>query len=184
MDEKFDKQKLLDLMRSEFAFIGRTLDIMSPEQMHIPNVQGPWSVKDTIAHLSAWHQRVLHWLEMARRGEGVEGEHPIELEPGYGWQAIDELNDQRYLVDKDQSLDDVLAEFQSSFEQIYLETEALMEDELFSKVGLSEFFRDPVWNYIAGNTFLHYREHIPPVRAWLNDISRRQTMEHGVVREE
>lgn len=179
MDPKFDKQKTLDLMRAEFAFVQRTLDIMSPEQMHIPDVQGFWSVKDTIAHLSAWHNRVLVWLATARQDEV-----PVTPDVGYTWDEIDRMNDERYLVDRDRPLNDVLTEFQETYERLYTETEALTEEELFGKAGLSLYFRDPLWGYIAYNTFFHYQTHIEPVRAWLTEISRRQTMETSVVRED
>jgi hypothetical protein len=184
MHNKYDKQKLLDLMRAEFAFVQRTLDLISAEQMLIPNVQGPWSVKDTIAHLNAWQQRTLRWLQMARRGEGVAGQHPVELEPGFGWDEIDAINAQSYEADKDRPLEEVLAEFKATFDRLYMEAEALPEEELFGKVGLSLFFRDPIWGYIASNTFLHYREHIPPLRQWSDSISKRETIEHRAVKEE
>ena len=179
MDDKFDKQKTLDFMRAEFAFVQRTLDVMSPEQMHVPDVQGFWSVKDTIAHLSAWHNRTLNWLATARRGEV-----PVTPEEGYSWEEIDRLNDERYMVDRDRPLNEVLREFQATYERLYTEAEALTEEELFTKAGLSMYFRDPLFGYIAYNTFFHYRTHLEPIRAWLNEISRRQTMETPAVRED
>lgn len=178
MNEKYDKQKLLDLTRAEYDFVQRTLELLSPELMLIPDVQGPWSVKDTIAHLSAWHNRLLIWLETARRGEEA-----ITPEAGYTWEQIDTLNDQRYLVDRDRPLDEVLAEFQETYQQVYAEAEKLTEEELFGKTGLSLFFRDPLWGYVFHNTFFHYREHLEPIRQWLDQISKRQTMEHRAAKE-
>ena len=34
-----------------------------------PGVEGVWSLKDTLGHLSAWHMEANAWLELYRRGE-------------------------------------------------------------------------------------------------------------------
>jgi len=182
MNEKFDKQKLLDLMGAEYDFVERTLMLVPENLIEQPDVEGIWSVKDTVAHLSAWHRRVLTWLENAR--QGVAGEHPVEPEPGFTWDDEDAINAQSYEQDKDRLWDDVLADFHWTFEALYKETEELTEAELFSKAGLSLFFRDPLWGYIAYNTFFHYRTHIEPVRAWLRDIAKFQTAENRTYSEE
>ena len=170
MNEKFDKQKLLDLMGAEYDFVERTLALVPEERLTEPNVEGPWSVKDTIAHLTAWQRRVLIWLGDARRGYGEAGAHPVQPEPGFSWEEEDAINAQSYEQDFNRSWDGILAEFSSTFEQLYEETEALSESELFAKAGLSLFFRDPLWGYIAYNTFFHYRTHMEPVRLWLRGI--------------
>ncbi len=174
MDEKFDKQKMLDLIKAEYEFVERTLALIPAETILEPDVQGPWSVKDTIAHLTRWHRRALDWLAIARRGE-----RPETPEPGYTWEQLDVINDRTYREDKDLPLDHVLAEFRQTYQQLYTEAEALSEDELFGRAGLSLLFRDPLFGYIAHNTFFHYREHIEPVRKWMSGI--RDTREHGVV---
>lgn len=178
MNETFDKQKLLDLMGAEYDFVDRTLMLVPEDLIAHPNVVGYWSVKDTVAHLSAWQRRVLNWLERARQGDGVAGAHPVEPEPGFLWDDIDALNAYSYEQDFHRTWDDVLADFHSTFEALYKETEDLTEAELFSKSGLSLFFRDPLWGYIAHNTFLHYPEHIEPVRIWLREIAKYQTTEN------
>jgi hypothetical protein len=174
MNEKFDKQKTLDSMRVEYEFVERTLALIPADKMLEPDVQGSWSVKDTLAHLSAWHKRGLDWLATARRG--VQPELP---EPGYTWEQIDAINDRTYREDKERALDDVLEEFRRTYQQFYAAAEQLSEDELFGRAGLSLMFRDPLFGYIAHNSFFHYREHFEPVRKWMNGI--RQTQEHGVV---
>jgi hypothetical protein len=183
MNEKFDKQKLLDLMGAEYDFVERTLMLVPENLTDYPNVVGFWSVKDTVAHLSAWHRRVLYWLESARQGDGVAGAHPVEPEPGFTWEDRDAINAYSYEQDRDRSWDDVLADFHWTFEAVYKETEDLTEAELFSKAELSLFFRDPLWGYIAYNTFFHYREHIEPVRLWLGDIAKYQTAENPLYSE-
>lgn len=173
MHSEFDRQKLLDLMRAEYLFVQRTLAHVPPERFAEPNVQGPWSVKDTIAHLAAWQRRTLAWIEAAQRGAGQRGRHPVQPEPGFGWDEFDAINERSFQRDKNRPLPDVLSDFQDSFEQLYAAAQAMTDDELFGRAGLSSFFRDPVWNYIAGNTFHHYQMHIPPLRQWLETLESK-----------
>jgi len=173
MNEQFDKQRLLDLIRTEYEFVERTLTLVPDNRMNHPNVVGFWSVKDTLAHLNAWQERTLRWIDEARAGQ-----HPLEPQPGFGWDAYDAIDEQSYHDDKDRPLDDVLAAFRASAAQLYTETESLNEDELFGDSGVAAHFRDRLYSYIAANTYEHYQEHIPPIRAWLRDIAKFQTAEN------
>lgn len=184
MNEKYDKQKLLDVMGAEYDFVERTLLLVPENLVDHPNVVGYWSVKDTIAQLSAWQKRVLRWLEAARRGEGVRGQHPVEPEPGFTWDDEEAIIAQTYEQYRNRAWDDVVAEFEGGFEDIYAETEQLTEAELFSKSGLSLFFREPLWGYIAYNTFMRYSSYIEPVRTWLAEIAKFQTSENRTYTEE
>jgi hypothetical protein len=88
MHEKFDKQKLLALIQVEYEFVERTLALISPERMLETDVQGSWSAKDTIAHLTAWERRLCGWLSQA-----IWGEQPTIPEPGCTWSDVDAINE-------------------------------------------------------------------------------------------
>ena len=184
MNEKYDKQKLLDLMGAEYDFVERTLLLVPENLVNHPNVVGYWSAKDTIAQLSAWQKRVLAWLDNARRGAGIPGAHPVEPEPGFTWDDEDAINTYTYEQYRDRAWDDIVAEFEAGFEQVFQETEQLTEAELFSKSGISLFFREPLWGYIAYNTFMRYSTYIEPVRAWLAEIAKFQTTENPTFTED
>ncbi len=177
MKDHLDKAKLLDLMRAEYAFANRTLALVPENLIDTPGVQGDWSVKDMIAHLTAWQRRTLNWIHAARRSEGIPGKHPIEPETGFGWDEKDAINAQDYERDKNRPLPEVLAEFKTTYEQLYTIAEASSDDELFGRDGVSRFFRDPLFNYVAGNTYLHYDEHIPAIRLWLREVAKYRTAE-------
>lgn len=101
--------------------------------------------------------------------------------PGYDWSEVDKLNADMRARDKDRSFNDLLAEFRSTYEQLYVLAETLSEDELFGRAGVSAFFRDPVWQSIAGDTYQHYEEHITPIRRWLRQVVRFRTAEGAAV---
>ncbi len=175
MHIEIDKPKLLERMQTEYHFVERTLLLIPDNWMIEPNAVGTWSAKDTVAHLAAWQRRTLRWITLARAGEGIARQHPAELEPGYGWDQIDALNDLTTERDKDRLLAEVLTDFRYTFHQLLAEVREATDDELFGRAGVSAFFRDPLWNYIAGNTYDHYERHIPALRQWLRDSAKFRT---------
>ncbi|MBL8164964.1 MAG: ClbS/DfsB family four-helix bundle protein, partial [Anaerolineae bacterium] len=105
MHEQLDKEKLLDLMRSEFAFAQRTLLLIPENQLDTPGIDGEWSVRDALAHMVAWQRLALDWVSTAQRGE-----KPIMPAPGYRWSEIDKLNADMHARDKGRAINDLLAE--------------------------------------------------------------------------
>lgn len=162
IDPELDKVKLLELIRVEYDFVRRTLALMSPQQMEIPDVQGPWSVKDTLAHLTAWERRLLRWYQ-----EADSGQVPAVPEPGKTWADLDEINDRTYREDKDRPLQDVLDDFHAVHAEVVRLVEGQIEDDIFSLGRFEGLFREPPIGLIAHNTYLHFDEHLRPVRAWL-----------------
>ena len=158
---EIDKARLLDLLEAEYEFVHRTIDDLLAEVMLMENVTGTWSIKDMIAHLTAWMKRLLRWFD-----EIEAGQTPDVPEKGYTWDAVDALNDAQSVKDKNRSLDDVLADFHNVYHEVYRLIEGLSEDDLFHSTfdGLT---REPMWRLIVSNTYEHFHEHIKPVREWL-----------------
>jgi hypothetical protein len=161
MQAETDKTHILDQTRAEYAFIERTLAALTPEEMVIPDVQGPWSVKDTLAHLTAWMKRLIGWLEGAQEGT------PIHIpQEGYTWDDIDTFNDLQYEADKDRALDDVLADFYATYARAHALIDSLSEYDLFENTFNGAFYDGP-WKLVVYNLHHHFHEHIIPVRAWM-----------------
>lgn len=162
MHPELDKTKLLELMRTEYMFVERTLARLTETQMLEPNAAGnAWSVKDTIAHLTRWTDRVIGWLDKAQHGE-----NPDIPETGYTWDETDPMNDSYVEKDKDLPLEKVLAEFQRSHMEILEDVEALTEEMIFDS-NFGGLLKEPPNPLIAHNTYLHYLEHIIPIRKWM-----------------
>lgn len=166
MNDKYDKQKTLDLMQVEYDCWQRTLAQMTPEQMLIENVQGFWSTKDTVAHLTAWMERAMLWIETAQRGE-----RPAMPEAGYTWDDINTLNDTRTMADRALSLERVLREFETHHQRFCQVVAGLSEAELFES-DWNGVFKESLWPYIAHNSFLHFRDHLTPIRQWLRQSGK------------
>ena len=68
MTELMDKGTLLTKMREGYAAFEALLAPLSDEQMTTPTVNGNWSIKDNLAHLSFWHRHTLSRVEAVQKG--------------------------------------------------------------------------------------------------------------------
>lgn len=165
MHPLLDKRKLLDLIQADYEFIERTIRLVPPERMEEPGAQGPesvWSVKDTIAHLTAWMQRCVGWL-----AEAEAGQPPTIPLGGFSDANTDILNEQTYQANRNRPVADVLADFRQAQQDVVAGIEALSETDLFDLERLKGIWREPPCALVAGNTYEHYPLHIEPLRRWL-----------------
>ena len=81
------KSELLDWLREEYLKWEALLDRIGQTRMELPGVNGDWSMKDIVAHLTGWKRWLVIRLQEAQRGE---------LEPTPPWpaniQSEDEIN--------------------------------------------------------------------------------------------
>lgn len=174
MEPEIDKVRLLEQIRTEYAFFDRTLELLTPDEMLIPNVIGWWSVKDTMAHLACWMEDVVYWFDQAGHGQKPD----IPPEGGFTDAMVNRINDARSARDKDAPLSAVLARFHQAHLDICELVEDLSERSLFES-DWDGLFAYPPWRLIVGNTSDHVHEHLVPIREWI--IERRSQAADGSV---
>lgn len=157
MSEQMTKARLLEEIRMERERLEAVLAGMDEEQMLLPGVNGRWSVKDILAHIVVWEERMIRWL----------GETPQMLPPGMTWDDIDQMNEQTYLEHRDWPLAEVLSAFRASYPQAVRAVEAVPEADLIEAGRFAWFGSDPLWHLVAANTSWHYAQHAKAIRAWL-----------------
>lgn len=159
-----DKAELLAIIQAGYDQFETLLASLTEEQMLIPGVNGSWSVKDNLAHLTAWQDY------QAVRQEGiVSGIEPPDPAPGR--ETEDEINDFYYQRDKDLPLAEVLANFRASYKRIMAATQALSWDAL--NAPFPWYDNDvPVGGYTLGNTVGHYELHSELIERWLKSQER------------
>jgi hypothetical protein len=152
--------RLAEILRTERIQWNALLAQVTPEQMEIPGAVGAWSVKQLVAHLTWYEGAIVEGAESAlstgtfkrRRPEGI---------------SMDEMNARIASESQNRSVTEVLAEADSVFERLLTLIEAVPENLLNDPkiLGLPE---DMVpWMGVANNSYAHYREHEPDLRAWL-----------------
>ncbi len=151
MAKQRSKAELLQDIRVERRRLENILAGLAPDEIIKPGVVGEWSVKDVLAHLTAWEQLFLSWYEAGLQGRVAETS-PV----GMSAKAIDALNQIIYDQYRLCSMEEVLEKFQNSYQQVLAAVEAIPEEDLFA-AGRYEWTGK--WNladYVAGNTCNHY----------------------------
>jgi hypothetical protein len=152
--------RLAEILRDERAKWNALLDQVGLDRMDIPGVEGEWSVKQLVAHLTWYEQAVVEGAQLAlntgtfsrRRPEGV---------------SLDEMNAQIAEESRARPASDVLAEAEAVFGQL-LTLIAACPDAILNDPQLLGLPDDmPPWMRVANNSYAHYREHEPALRAWL-----------------
>ena len=164
MDETMTKSKILELIHGERQALKAVLGPLSEEQLTWPGVESDWSVKDILAHITDWEQRMVRWIE-----ESMRGEVPERPAPGMTWDDLDRLNQEIYLLNKERAPADVLAESDSSYQRALTAVEALAEKDLLDPRRFEWRQGDPLWHMVAANTWWHYKEHRETISNWLKE---------------
>jgi hypothetical protein len=102
MEHPTTKEQLLALIHAEHTKLDKKMDGLSAEEMVFPGAMGDWSVKDILAHLMDWEQRLVSWYEAGLRGDVLH--LPA---PGFHWGQLPALNQQGYEHHKHRSLQNV-----------------------------------------------------------------------------
>lgn len=160
------KPDLLAAMRRERVALDELLAALDDAAMAAVTRDDGWTAKDVLAHLTAWEQRVLAWLDRWR----ATG-RPERPEPGVTFAEGDALNVRDYEAAKGKPLADVRSEAGVSFAAVVRAVETLSEDELAVRPDAPD---GPSWAWIVGaNTHQHYDEHRQEIGRWLNEGSIR-----------
>ena len=159
----FNKAELLRGIRAEYALLEETLAGLSESQMVQPGVDGDWSVKDIIGHLTTWQQRMVGWVTQALHGEIPTTEESVE--------QMHQWNHESYLANRDRLLAEILAEFRDWHHQALRLTESISEAELGDPHRYGWLKGKPLWTMIVGDTRDHYQDHRQAIARWQENQS-------------
>jgi hypothetical protein len=159
LDEAMGKDELLSALKEERAHLRAMLAKLDDAQMVTPGVQGNWSVKDILTHISVWDRRGTRWVKTA-----TEGQMPEIPGPGLNRQDFDRLNHQTYLENRGRPLAEVMEEFNESYGELCEQVEALSE-------GVAG---RPIMGELISWRYKHSRRHRGHIREWLDDLTSRE----------
>jgi hypothetical protein len=146
------KAELLESTYAEREILEKKIAGMTPAELVFPGSMGEWSVKDILQHLVDWEQRWIHWYESGKRGEAVH-----TPETGYNWRQMGLLNEKSRQRFKDRPLEEVMADFHASYQQILSRIKAIPEEEMLTPGVYPWTGKLPLIGWIAGNTCEHYQ---------------------------
>lgn len=154
-----NKRELLETIRTERARWEALLAEAGPGRMSEPGASGHWTPGDVMAHLAAWEDRVVAWLEaVANATTPTPPPWPKEI-------SEEETNDWIYRANHDRPLDELKQQSADTHRRMLALLEATPEADLqrtYDWLGGS-----PLSDAIPGNSSGHYHEHADWLRAWL-----------------
>ncbi len=164
------KADLLSRIHHSRAALEQALGQLSDDQMTRHGPDG-WSVKDHLAHLTAWEQGISALLQGRPRYAAMGVDEAIYL---HGDE--EQTNAMIYERNRERSLTDVMAAFEESHRQIIEVLEGMEEAGLLRPYShyqpdeSQESQDSPVVYWVVGNTFAHYDEHRRSIEArdWSN----------------
>lgn len=164
MADPATKDELIALIRSERARLDALANQVKARQLTHQMLADGYTVKDILAHVTWWEQRMLELIETARRGEPVVG----LAAPGEDAQAaVDRVNAQVFDAQRNVPLDEVEARARRSYAQVLETIGDLEDDEVFAETGLRRQFGGSALKLIAEDTYEHYREHVEQLQSLL-----------------
>ena len=156
-------EKFMHYLDSGWAELQAFIDGLTPEQMTVPADAAGWTVKDHLMHLAVWEDG----MNAALAHEPRVGRMRID-EALWTSGEIDAINAGIHERTRVMSLDAVLAELQRVHSEFRGQVASMNTADLLRPY--SEFQANSgsdeavVWR-LAGNTFGHYEEHLPWMRA-------------------
>lgn len=157
------KAELMQRIEADWARLQKSLDGLTEEQMHTPGVVGEWSIKDILAHITAWQTRLITALFKIEKGFA-----PDTTEGG---KTVDQLNAQWYREMKDRPFEQVWDDLESSYDQILRRLENFSDKDLFDPKRYKWMKGESFERYIAGDSYEHYVEHAEQIEAWKKQLA-------------
>ncbi len=145
------KIDILEQISATHLLLEVHLSAFSDSQMLEPGVNGEWTAKDLLAHITWWEQHLLRRLrsgqdDLYREGISIQG-------------STDQANAQTFADNQLRPLAEIRDEFQASYAEVLAAVETLTEET----VAQAE-----IYEAIAWDTFLHYPEHAAMLQNWLS----------------
>lgn len=152
--------RLVEILREERARWHALLAAVGPTRLDVPGVEGIWSVKQIVAHLTWYEGVIVEGAQTIMRGDPF-------VRTGLRALSLDERNAILADESRPRPVSAVLAESERVFGQLLAVIAACPDDLLNDprRLGLPEDVAP--WLLVANNSYAHYQEHAQAIRAWL-----------------
>jgi uncharacterized protein (TIGR03083 family) len=150
------RNELLTAMKAARAEMDAALTGLTDEQLVEPGVLGEWTMKDLLAHLTAWEVELVTALGQLQRGQRPR---PMPSDD-----ETDRLNATWHAEQQSRPLERVLADFRAVRTQSLRQVERLTDAELHEPRAWLK--GESLEMIVTVETFEHEAEHLPHIREW------------------
>jgi len=154
-----NKRELLDELESSRERFLELIDDLVDEAFEEPGVNGAWSLKDVLIHLTRWEAELVKLLWQVSQGEAPTSAHFSKI-------SVDTLNEKWYSEMSSRSLEMVLQDFHNVRNQTMRRIEDFSDRDLLEQKRYRWLGGKPLWIWIAADSFEHEDEHILQVKTW------------------
>lgn len=138
-----NKTELLERVRSSHAKLVSALHGLSEEQATRMGLNANWSIKDALAHVTAWEIEGVRVLSDIQAGTWKPQK--------FDQQSIDDFNARVVESRRSSSMSEVRAEFDEAHREMERAIETLLPDEVDES--------SPAYKFVEGTTFRHHAHH-------------------------
>jgi hypothetical protein len=155
-DETFPQSKaeLMSQIEREWSALMEVVAQLSSEKMLTPD-EGGWSPKDNLVHLTEWMNILVDYYLDHHPAHEVIGVDPAVTE---NWD-FELMNDIMFKRDRHQPLKQVLDELKGTYVKVRARLESMTFDDLMKPRNENDPGKDPIINWVIGNTSDHFAEH-------------------------
>ena len=149
-----DKTALFDRIEREWSALQTAIAQLSPQQMSVLD-EGGWSIKDNLAHLTAWEQFMqLYHLQNQPPHEVLQIDKTT-------FETLDEAGINEILRSRNEarSVAEVLTDAERVHAQVLADLAQISFEELMQPRYADDPEAGPRINWVIGNTYEHYQEH-------------------------
>jgi hypothetical protein len=150
-ESNVDKSQLLKRLDEAWDALKASYAGLSDSEMMEPGVTGDWSVKDIIAHVTAWEEESLTHLPII-----LAGEQPPRYSVTHG--GIDAFNAQVTAQKRNLSLSEVLRQRGDTHRRLVDFIQNVPEDQFIRETRFRRRLRL--------DTYSHYSKHAEAIRNW------------------
>jgi hypothetical protein len=154
-----NKKALIDALKSSRQEFNEVLESLPEEALVESSLTGNWSVKDVLLHLTMWEAELIQLIWQAQQGRKPSTAHFQDVE-------VDELNRRWQTENLSRSLEAVMNDFKGVRSQTVRRVEALSDEDLTNPKRFPWQKGNPLWKWIAGDSFEHEAEHLEQIREW------------------
>lgn len=162
-------EELIQTLQTERVLLEDLLSGLSAEQMAIPGVEGDWTVKDLVVHLTVWEQRGTQWIQWSC--EMAQGQRSEVPHAGYSGRDLDKLNQVIFEQNRDRTVTEVMADFQQAFPRLLAQIRELRDSDLELVIQADWTDHQPATiAEIVSWRYWHYRGHRQALESWVEGL--------------
>jgi hypothetical protein len=156
-----DLEDLIRVIQNERSHFESLIAELSESDLLEPGVEGDWSIKDLMVHISAWEKLAYDRIHATITGDPLT--YPVIQSDEF----VDSFNRDAYIANKDLPLNEVTADFRKSYDGFLNQIKNLNNEILFKKLPFDWAGDLTAQVVISANTHWHYLEHAKSILKWM-----------------